>query len=658
LSYNHGNVTVDVANSYLKDDVSLESILGKLPGLIVEDRGGISMFGKTKLQIYINNMKAGVMELKSLQPLDVDKIEVIRNVGAEYDADIDGVIRIWTRKKRSEKIFVSLNDNVSIRHYLSNKVNLSMYIGHNEKFSQLFTYDNFAENKRDHSRSYTYIYFDDYRNCNFRDDYSIKKNIGHGLSYSLNWSISKDKELVVHYGAGFSENVDNINGLRHIYHDEELNKTVDLNSKATSKSPYNSTVNVGYKQKINDISELSVIADYVVRNGNATTDITESSIDRSANNILDTDIKGRVFSINPEYKIKQKKYTGNIGLKYSYLNSYSETEFRPAQNDDYSRVSEHTGGAYMLFGANLSSVDIKSGLRLEYTGSDIQYKDMSNNLIRNYLNLFPHISVSKKFNKHLSLTAYYKRTISRPSIPMLRTTVYYRDSLHYSVGNPRLKPEITDAFNFNVNYRGFDFSLGYSINKDETYYDCFTDSSNPNRMIATYGNVEEKNKVLTALLSYSFNNPVFGSITSITYMKYDLSLLFNDEIIRFNRPRYTVRHSGNLKFLKNTRFNYSFEYRTPGDGVYMQRTSSWYDLNAGINQHLLDGKLMLAVSVFDILKTYGKRNRWTSYSNNIAYRQDDNWPDTRYVYFTVRYSWGKNKSIQRKTSDTDHINRL
>jgi hypothetical protein len=138
------------------------------------------------------------------------------------------------------------------------------------------------------------------------------------------------------------------------------------------------------------------------------------------------------------------------------------------------------------------------------------------------------------------------------------TTVTYRDSLHYVTGNPRLKPTVIDAFTFGVNHRGFDLSLGYRIYRDQIYWECFPDDSNPNITIDTYGNRKEKNRVFIAELSYSFNHPVFSCMTGIDCRKSSLSLPFNNEILRFNRPVYSVEHSGNLKFLKNTSLNYEF----------------------------------------------------------------------------------------------------
>jgi hypothetical protein len=173
LSYEHGNLTVDVANSHLKDDLSLTSILGKLPGVIVDSKGGIRMFGKEKLLIYINDMQArSGEELKSLQPIDIDKIEVIRNASSEYDADVEAVIKIKTKKKRDEKFFISVSDFLAIPYYLCNSSSLSLYFGHNENFSHYIVLSNDFSKTRAHHKSYLYTYFDDYTNSNLRDDYS------------------------------------------------------------------------------------------------------------------------------------------------------------------------------------------------------------------------------------------------------------------------------------------------------------------------------------------------------------------------------------------------------------------------------------------------------------------------------------------------------
>jgi hypothetical protein len=659
LSYNHGNITVDVANSYLKDDINLESILGKLPGVIVDDKGGISMFGKKNLLIYINGMQArSDDELKSLQPDNIDKIEIIRNVGSEYEANVDAVIKIKTKKRREEKYHISINDVLQISHYICNTVpSLSLYLGSNEKLSQYITLSSrFGELKERH-KSYIYTYLDDYTYSNFRNDYDVDKSRRIGLFYSLNYSISKDRELGFQYSGGFNDFSNLTDGTR-FYDDETISRTVDLYSEEQGKTN-SSTVNLNYKQKVNNTGELSVVADYMIRNNNTITDIKESATDWNANNIIDSDDKGKVFSITPEYKIDGMKFKYNTGLKYSQLNSKSTTEFRPSTNVDNTRLSEYTTGAYMVFDADLSFLNIKSGVRAEYTNSDIRSDDGSNDLHRNYFNLVPNISIDSKPNKHLNLSTYYSRRLRRPSISALSSTVKYWDSLTYLSGNPHLRPEITDVFGFNAVFYKFDFLIEYNIYRDEIIFENIPDSENPNRTINTFINQKEKYNTLDFGISYSFNHPVFTNMTSLKYSKqFNLSMPFLDEIIRFDKPRYYFQTSGNVKILKNTSLNYSFSYRSVGHSGTLRFNKPSSNLLLAASQYMMNKKLLISLSFSDIFNK-NKGNRWTQYHNgNIIYTQDSDALYSRNVVFRIRYNWGKSKSIQKKTSDTDHIGRL
>jgi hypothetical protein len=656
LSYNHGNLTVDVANSYLKDDVSLESILGKLPGLIV-DEGEISMFGKDRLMIYINDHKIhSPGELKSLQPLDIDKIEIIRNVGSEYDSNVDAVIKIRTRKKRDEKIFVSLNDNFNISHYLSNSADLSLYLGHNEKLSQYFTYGNNIGKGRQFDKKHTYNYFDDYRNLNFKDEHLIFDRKGNNLFYSLNYSPDKDKEFGVQYSGSFPESRLNASDIQSIYHDENLLKTLNLN-REDIRSAYLHNIGFNYKQQINNTGELSIIADYVIQNSHVTNELNELTNEYTNKTLNVSDAESKVISINPQYKITGNKIKYNFGIKSSYIVNNSVMEHRRLMKTEHNQSSEYLGGAYMTLDADLSFVNIRSGLRMEYTSSDIRSDNGSNDLTGNSFDLFPNISINRNINKHFDFTAYYRRQISRPALSHLNSTSFYQDSLTYTSGNPYLKPAVTDMFNFNVNIYNVDFSIAYNIYKNSMSLEYLRDSLNPNVLTQRIGNVKEKYGRLILGLSYTFKHPVFNNTVSLNFSKSDMKMLFNKEILRLNKPRYYFQTSGNIKILKNTNFDYSFSYNSSGDSGRMRYTDPYSNLSATITQHLMNRKWMIALSVQDIFDK-NKGNRWISFSNDISTTMYTTRPDTRYVSLSVRYNLGKNKSIRKKTSDTDHINRL
>jgi hypothetical protein len=428
LKYNHGNITVDVANSYLKDDVSVESILGKLPGVIVDSKGSISMFGRGSPRIYINNVPRSTDDLRALQPADIDRIEIIRNVGVEYASGVNAVIKIKTKKRREEKYHVLISNGLQLGStYLNDRPSLRLYLGNNEQLAQYISMDYQYVTYRQHDKSSSYTYFDGYTNSQLRDNYGSNKFTGPQLFYSLSYSINDDAELGVQYSGGLYNDREQGNGTQY-YDDETSSGTVDLNSENKEKSNV-SSINVNYTHKIHRTGELSVLADYVMRNTHDITDVKESNANWNANNITDADNKGNVFSITPEYKVKGKRITYSTGLKFISLHNKSATEFRPSMDAVHTQLSEYSTGAYMVFDADLSFVDIKSGIRMEYTNSEIRSDDGLNNLSRDRFNWIPYVSLSSELNKHLNLTAYYRQRLNRPSLYSLNSTVIYIDSL-------------------------------------------------------------------------------------------------------------------------------------------------------------------------------------------------------------------------------------
>ena len=63
----------------------------------------ITVFGKGSPLIYINNKPMqSSEELKQLKSEDIKSIEVITSPGAEYNAEVEAVIRIKTKKRQAQ----------------------------------------------------------------------------------------------------------------------------------------------------------------------------------------------------------------------------------------------------------------------------------------------------------------------------------------------------------------------------------------------------------------------------------------------------------------------------------------------------------------------------------------------------------------------------
>lgn len=83
-----GTISANVKNTYLTNITSTRSLISELP-LISEQNGVLMVFGKGTPIILINGRQIrNRSELDQLSPKDIDKIELVTNPGAEYDASV------------------------------------------------------------------------------------------------------------------------------------------------------------------------------------------------------------------------------------------------------------------------------------------------------------------------------------------------------------------------------------------------------------------------------------------------------------------------------------------------------------------------------------------------------------------------------------------
>ena len=91
-----------IEGSILSQLGTAEDVLRNVPGILSKD-GGIEVFGKGKPLIYINNrLMRDASELNELKSQDIVSVEIINTPGAKYDASVQSVIRIKTRKPLGE----------------------------------------------------------------------------------------------------------------------------------------------------------------------------------------------------------------------------------------------------------------------------------------------------------------------------------------------------------------------------------------------------------------------------------------------------------------------------------------------------------------------------------------------------------------------------
>ncbi|MGL5636069.1 MAG: TonB-dependent receptor domain-containing protein, partial [Bacteroidales bacterium] len=172
---------------------------------------------------------------------------------------------------------------------------------------------------------------------------------------------------------------------------------------------------------------------------------------------------------------------------------------------DWSKWKENLYALYVNLNSEMKYLDIEAGLRAEYT--DISYRFAPNQYFKNnyydYFKLFPNIRFTFKANDHNRISLFYNRRINRPGEDILRIFPKYDDPELLKIGNPELRPQLTDAVElaYRLNWESGSFYIaGYYKNISDYYTRIYIqDPTHPEITIKGYSNIPRATNIGTEI---------------------------------------------------------------------------------------------------------------------------------------------------------------
>ena len=153
------SLVMNVEGTVMERLGTAEDVLSRVP-TISKNGEGYEILGKGAPVIYVNNRKlTDLNELRNILSDNIRNIEVVQNPGARYDASVNAVIIIRTKRVQGEGIGVELTSwSRKGRGYVNNeRINLTYRKGGLELFANLFG----AYNKRVEKGNYEQAAFAD-----------------------------------------------------------------------------------------------------------------------------------------------------------------------------------------------------------------------------------------------------------------------------------------------------------------------------------------------------------------------------------------------------------------------------------------------------------------------------------------------------------------
>ncbi|HUR10472.1 MAG TPA: outer membrane beta-barrel family protein [Flavitalea sp.] len=669
-------VNVDAAVSNV--GATVLEVLEKSPGVQVDKDGNISLKGKQGVIVMLDGRPSylGGAELanllKGMQATQVDQIEIMTNPPAKYDAaGNSGIINIKTKKNKisgfngsvtagySQGKLPKTNENVNV-NYRNGKVNLfaNYSFSNNKQTQQLDIYRRY----KNADKSTNAIF----EQTSVMNRNRTNNNLKLGMDYYLNKKTTIGIVLSGFYNPG-REWGHNTSFLKNP--DAMVDSIVEARSNIEDTWK-NFSANVNVRRQFDSAGrELSVDVDYVkyaASNSQYFINTTytpdwERKYDEQLQGHLPVDIN--IYSAKADYTHPLKKGSRiEFGWKSSYVTTDSkanyfefnagmwETDLRKTNFFDY---KENVNAAYVSYNRQLTEkLGLQSGLRFENTNYDgHQYGNPTkgdSSFRKSYNSLFPTIYLSYGASKIHQFGLSFGRRIDRPAYQDLNPFLFFLDKYTYGAGNPYLKPQYSNNFEFSHIYKSFlTTTLNYSITNN-----LFTEVFDQDgyATIVREGNIGRREN---AGIAVNAQITVTKWYTSMVYTNYNYSkfsgVLYGDPI-SVEAGNLTLNVNNQLKFKKGWSAELSGWYRSKGvEGQMVLQPMG--AVTAGISKQLWKGKGTVRLNMRDIFYTQVAHGSINFKSTEAKFT---NTRDSRVGNITFTYRFGKpmngNGNGQRKKS--------
>ena len=477
-------------------------LMEKVPGVTVDRNAEtIKVNGKAGVMVMIDDRKTYLSEeqlanfLKTLKSDDIDKIEVITNPSARYDASgTTAIINIKTKKGKNFGTNYIVDMGVGYSNYkeYGSFPKNSQGITMNAKKGKYTVYANLSRNYMTWLNA-----ANEYQEL-FKGDQVVetRKNIGKSLGSGESWSsklafdydFSKSTSLGVSLQGAISDNpiqrtTNQVNTQQTTTQFIEMLRNREYNNK-------NFLINTHWKQTFDTSGTvLNVDFDIIVNRTKSNDNFQTSTILESQQNIVKNQIIAPDNSITYAFKADfVKNITKKVKLETGFKTSFSDSEkdfndnFRDngALVNSYFRFRQNINAGYFMLNTELSkTLNLQVGLRGEQTnnsGKDRAGLELS---AQNYFNLFPTLSLNKKVTKDYAISFGFSRRINRPDANNYNVFNRFFSPQQYGRGNPNLLPSIQnkvslthtikDAFSFSFDYVKVDQFFSQVYDLDTTF---------------------------------------------------------------------------------------------------------------------------------------------------------------------------------------------
>lgn len=676
------------------------ALLRKAPGVTLDNNNNVSVLGRTGVRIFIDGKPTPLSGddltnyLQSLQANQIDRIDIITNPGAKYEAEGNaGIIDIRLKKDKNHGSNGSANLTFGKGRYWRVAPNISG----NYRNSKMNLFGSAAYGT---GKSYHDMIFLNTMNGIYQEE--INETDRTFNDYNLR--IGADFFLTKNATLGFLVNGGENQGQALGFNDITLAPATDksaIDSILVANNENNTdrtrgTFNVNYRfdnRKSGQVFNIDL--DYGLYRGESDSYQPNLYYDAARQNVLtevinsfDTPSDIDIYTAKVDYE--QNALGGKIGFgsKFSKVVSnntflyFDELAGQPIQNDTFSNIfkyDENVLAGYVTYNRKLNQKwNMSLGLRAEQTDAQgdlsvfaSHLSDSTNNL--SYLQWFPSAGLSWTPARTHSFNLAFGRRINRPDYQVLNPFNTRLSELSYEKGNPRLNPEIVNNVELGYTWKYmYNFKLSYSRTFDQItrliapdlLLDENGDPVNPDSEgDARAGFITYDNLATQTIYNFNISAPIQFNKWWSAFFNAGIAYQDNQADYGFGRVvdvqaiPYNIFQQHTFTLGNGFKGEVSGWYSGPGvwGGVF-EYGETW-SLDLGLQRKFFYDKLNVRLSMSDLFYKTG----WNGFSEYAGLLSEGrgNW-DSRRFSVSLNYNFGNQnvKSRKRKTGLEDESKRL
>lgn len=676
--------TYDVKSDLTAVGGNLQDVLQNVPSVSVDTDGTVSMRGSSNVRFLINGKPSallgiddGANALQAIPADQIDRIEVITNPSAKYDASgTAGILNIILKKTTKLGFNGSVIGTLGYLPKTNLNTNLSWKKGNWSWF--LNGGGGYQEGKNTSRNNITYNGGDIASATQNSESNSKSENYNAmaGVTYDISPKTSVNLSGNIRT---FSNDTDNPIH----YYDFNRNGSVDFTTRNSIGRMTNTGMqgDFGIDHKLDDkgqnISASVSLQSNRSNNNNDITQITNSALDYYNFTRQKTKNKSLVVKLDYELPIGENS-TFNAGYKLDdNQNDYDNLVLQ--QNDadtpsfilpsftGLSKYNETFNAGYVQFRSKLGPIGYQVGLRNEHSKIDFSYPDTITGKIesknKDYNNLFPSVFLSYDFAKNNQLLLNYSRRIDRPRSWFLIPFFSFNNSRNLFSGNPDLNPSYIDSFEFGYNYSKSKLTINPTLyyrkekgNVQMAVIQSTTDASAFNIKPFNVGSEDRYGLDLNGTYDPFAWWKIMGNIDVFGYNTKGDLYIDNKFIQSYNGDGVSTRMrlSNTFKFDKTMSVQIQANFRG-GQKNASQDTKSIYFFNLGATKTIWNGDGTLAFNIQDIFNTRARKS--TTYGPDFQNEMYMQWqPRQMSLSLTYRFKQGEKVEQRKRKQDINSNN--